>query len=317
MERRYPTRFGVCHPCQKIYVSPKLGDNCPKCSTPLKHVTVLKDDKEFLQNKKKAKQSINIWKAFNPPPVEEPEDIFHFNFDIRVNQHFRYTKLLRFKKRIEDKILVEYSRFSAQRYFGRDCLDELYIKRDMGFEPLGELQDLLIYSKYYNLIDNLLFGRIELFGYIHETGDFNHQEGRFKTSEEPKITLPCTLKVYISPNYSDYYLLANELHKKDEETRIRIHREMNEIRRKEEEERNRKYLEERNRKFREKRNQAYEIHKKQHSGLFSFFTNPPKLRTTHCYRCQEYLFSSTHRECSKCKWLICDCGACGCGFIKS
>jgi hypothetical protein len=37
-------------------------------------------------------------------------------------------------------------------------------------------------------------------------------------------------------------------------------------------------------------------------------------RNTHCYLCKKTLDSSSHIECSVCGWLICECGACGCGF---
>lgn len=39
-------------------------------------------------------------------------------------------------------------------------------------------------------------------------------------------------------------------------------------------------------------------------------------RTTHCYECKQPLESSLHVECNSCNWLICYCGACGCGFGK-
>jgi hypothetical protein len=37
-------------------------------------------------------------------------------------------------------------------------------------------------------------------------------------------------------------------------------------------------------------------------------------RTTHCYACKEHLDSSLHLECNSCAWLVCYCGACGCGY---
>lgn len=37
-------------------------------------------------------------------------------------------------------------------------------------------------------------------------------------------------------------------------------------------------------------------------------------RVTHCYSCKEKLDSDFHIECNACKWLICECGVCGCGY---
>jgi len=37
-------------------------------------------------------------------------------------------------------------------------------------------------------------------------------------------------------------------------------------------------------------------------------------RTTHCYRCKSKLESVINYDCTECGWLICSCGACGCGF---
>ncbi|MDY0037794.1 MAG: hypothetical protein RBS05_17925 [Zoogloea oleivorans] len=37
-------------------------------------------------------------------------------------------------------------------------------------------------------------------------------------------------------------------------------------------------------------------------------------RATHCYACKAHLDSDLHIECQSCNWLICYCGACGCGY---
>lgn len=37
-------------------------------------------------------------------------------------------------------------------------------------------------------------------------------------------------------------------------------------------------------------------------------------RTTHCYRCKSNLDNSINLECSACRWIVCYCGACGCGW---
>jgi len=42
--------------------------------------------------------------------------------------------------------------------------------------------------------------------------------------------------------------------------------------------------------------------------------SPTEKRVTHCYSCQKGLDSDIHLECNGCGWLICQCGACGCGY---
>ncbi len=39
-----------------------------------------------------------------------------------------------------------------------------------------------------------------------------------------------------------------------------------------------------------------------------------EVRATHCYACAKQLKSDVEFECSACSWLLCDCGACGCGY---
>ena len=44
-----------------------------------------------------------------------------------------------------------------------------------------------------------------------------------------------------------------------------------------------------------------------------------KKRVTHCYSCQNYLDNVDFSICSTCKWIRCECSACGCqyeGFMK-
>lgn len=36
-------------------------------------------------------------------------------------------------------------------------------------------------------------------------------------------------------------------------------------------------------------------------------------RQTHCWSCHCHLDSSAELECMACGWLLCECGACGCG----
>lgn len=37
-------------------------------------------------------------------------------------------------------------------------------------------------------------------------------------------------------------------------------------------------------------------------------------RITHCYSCKTDLNSELYKECRACGWIICSCGACGCGY---
>lgn len=39
-----------------------------------------------------------------------------------------------------------------------------------------------------------------------------------------------------------------------------------------------------------------------------------KFRVTHCYSCKNELDSELYMECRSCGWIICSCGACGCGY---
>jgi hypothetical protein len=37
-------------------------------------------------------------------------------------------------------------------------------------------------------------------------------------------------------------------------------------------------------------------------------------RITHCYQCRRPLDSEVDLECAACAWILCSCGACGCGY---
>ena len=39
-------------------------------------------------------------------------------------------------------------------------------------------------------------------------------------------------------------------------------------------------------------------------------------RVAHCYSCKDELDNSINPECTACKWILCDCGACGCGYER-
>jgi hypothetical protein len=37
-------------------------------------------------------------------------------------------------------------------------------------------------------------------------------------------------------------------------------------------------------------------------------------RVTHCYSCKNHLDNAVDIECAACGWIVCRCGACGCGY---
>ena len=41
-----------------------------------------------------------------------------------------------------------------------------------------------------------------------------------------------------------------------------------------------------------------------------------RMRSTKCYRCGAAIDSEFYLECAACGWIVCDCGACGCGYDK-
>ena len=61
------------------------------------------------------------------------------------------------------------------------------------------------------------------------------------------------------------------------------------------------------------RHNAYiEEHGKRYMGVSE--TSKRSHRVTHCYACKNHLDSELNIECQSCNWLICYCGACGCGY---
>lgn len=41
---------------------------------------------------------------------------------------------------------------------------------------------------------------------------------------------------------------------------------------------------------------------------------PTKQREAHCYNCKAQLSTKVDIECCRCGWMVCTCGACGCGY---
>jgi len=46
-------------------------------------------------------------------------------------------------------------------------------------------------------------------------------------------------------------------------------------------------------------------------------TTAKRHRVTHCYECKIHLESGSFLECTTCNWLVCSCGACGCGYSNA
>lgn len=64
-------------------------------------------------------------------------------------------------------------------------------------------------------------------------------------------------------------------------------------------------LERKHRKFLEQHGKVYAETRKRSKVLPS--------RITHCYACKSALDSTVNLECVACGWILCQCGACGCG----
>lgn len=87
------------------------------------------------------------------------------------------------------------------------------------------------------------------------------------------------------------------------------------------EEKQRQADEEAKRKVQELRVELKERHKKrlaaqglESKGTRLGGTSPRSSRTTACYVCKEELDGSIDLECMGCNWILCQCGACGCGY---
>ena len=65
----------------------------------------------------------------------------------------------------------------------------------------------------------------------------------------------------------------------------------------------------------EKHRQYLEGIGRKYRGVDSNPSRPP--RTTHCYACKTDLDGKVHVACLACGWLICQCGACGCGYERT
>jgi|TARA_B110000503_G_C7119083_1_gene401634 hypothetical protein len=54
----------------------------------------------------------------------------------------------------------------------------------------------------------------------------------------------------------------------------------------------------------------------EHSDVIniSLKKNTNRIRHTHCWSCKHPIDNTTYYECDICSWIICFCGACGCGY---
>ena len=54
---------------------------------------------------------------------------------------------------------------------------------------------------------------------------------------------------------------------------------------------------------------------KEYLGVRPATKKPLRRRITHCYACKVPLDNSLDIECISCNWILCTCGACGCGYV--
>ena len=66
-----------------------------------------------------------------------------------------------------------------------------------------------------------------------------------------------------------------------------------------------------------------EIHKerlvkmgKEYRGVRSANKDNLRRRFANCYSCKKNLDNSVDIECVACDWILCKCGACGCGYLR-
>lgn len=53
------------------------------------------------------------------------------------------------------------------------------------------------------------------------------------------------------------------------------------------------------------------------SGVRRAKEGSERVRATHCYSCKKALDGAVEVVCVSCSWMLCECGACGCGFVRS
>lgn len=60
--------------------------------------------------------------------------------------------------------------------------------------------------------------------------------------------------------------------------------------------------------------QFLKSHNLEHQGVQVTTGKSP--RVTYCWNCKGHLDNSVNFECSACAWILCRCGACGCGYSR-
>lgn len=86
---------------------------------------------------------------------------------------------------------------------------------------------------------------------------------------------------------------------------------------------NKKQLEEERRKAdaerlaMERHRQRLQVLGKENMGVLTSGGSVARNRQTHCYNCKETLNGSIDLQCAACSWMLCECGACGCGYSRS
>ncbi len=70
----------------------------------------------------------------------------------------------------------------------------------------------------------------------------------------------------------------------------------------------------------EAKKQAHILHLKEYGIAApdqSTMIHEGKRRETHCWSCKSHLDSKDDLACVVYRWLLCECGACGCGYNKT
>jgi hypothetical protein len=108
-----------------------------------------------------------------------------------------------------------------------------------------------------------------------------------------------------------FFLTLDELYSFGTPYFTALDRRKEEARKNFEERTNQLKKEDEERRARERR-AAIDIHNKKYKWILF----PPVFRESHCFRCKNDLYSSTHPLCSVCNWMLCECGGCKCNYMK-
>ncbi|MEC2158006.1 hypothetical protein [Virgibacillus halodenitrificans] len=61
-----------------------------------------------------------------------------------------------------------------------------------------------------------------------------------------------------------------------------------------------------------KKTRFIQVHHLEVNKIRSFLL---KDRSPNCHSCKKLISTNTHKKCSECGWVLCDCGSCGCNYV--